>query len=266
MAPADRPVLASYLEVEARLGGAFLHPGGRDLTRYLLRALDGEPRPLRVLEVGCGTGSSTALVAALPGVEVVALERSAAMLAAAQRRLASAPQSTGPARLVRADANHPLPCASGSFGAAYAESVVALLDVRRALAELARVLRPGALLAINERIWRRGLTAEQVAEVNAASWRAFGIPAATPAPWHCDDWVQLLQEAGFQQVTALPVDSLLTQRAPAWHLGQRAARLRRYGARPALLRRSLRFKADSRREAQLWARMECYLFLARRAA
>lgn len=250
----------SYLEVEAQLGGTFLHPGGRDLTRWLLHLLRQEPAPRRVLELGCGTGSTSVLVADLAETRVVALERSDAMLAAAQQRAAAR------VRLVQADGNCPLPLASNSLDAAYSESVVALLDVPQVFGELRRVLRPGGLLLVNERIWKPGLTRAQVMEVNDFSRRAFGIPAATAEPWDNAGWQRLLREAGFCDVTSIPVDDLLEQRAPARHIGQRMARLQRYVARPTLLAQSVRFKADARKQAGLWARLECFVFSARKPA
>lgn len=257
---ADR---GGYLDLEAQLDGTFLHPGGRDLTRYLLRVLQQEPAPRQVLELGCGTGSTAALVAALPDTRVVAVERSGAMLHAAQQRTA-AQIASGRACLVRADGDYPLPFAAATFDAAYAESVVALLDAPQVFTELARVLRPDGLLLLNERVWKPGLTRAQVAEVNDSSQRAFGIPAATAQPWDRDDWQRLLRDAGFTDVTAIPVDDLLAQRAPAWHVRQRSTRLRRYLARPAMLEQSLRFKVATRRQADLWARLECFVFLARK--
>jgi hypothetical protein len=35
VARTSEPLAQGFLEVEAQLGGTFLHPGGRDLTRYL---------------------------------------------------------------------------------------------------------------------------------------------------------------------------------------------------------------------------------------
>lgn len=256
--PADR---ASYLDLEAQLGGVFLHPGGRDLTRFLVQRLAQEPAPRTVLELGCGTGSTAALVATLPNTRVVAVERSSAMLDAARRRLAAQVES-GLVSLIQADANRPLPAPEAGFDAVYAESVVALLDVPAILRELARVLRPGGLLILDERIWKPGLTSEQVLAINDASRRAFGIPAATREPWSCTDWQGLLRNAGFAQVSAIAVDDLLAQREAAWHVGQRLARLRRYLAHPTLLAQALRFKAGARAKADLWSRLECFVFLA----
>lgn len=262
---AERAVGPGYLDVEAQLGGTFLHPGGRDLTRYLLQELAGEPSPRRVLEIGCGTGSTTALIARLPQTRVCALERSDAMLRAARQTLRAAGVA-GQISLVRADANVPLPLTDATFDAACAESVAALLNLETVFPELHRVLRPGGRLILNERIWKPGVTASEAAQVNAASRRAFGIPAATPQPWNRHDWLHLLHDAGFVDLACVAVDDLLGDRAPAWHIGQRAGRLRRYLAQPALLASSLRFKAGARRQAELWARLECFVFLARRSA
>lgn len=258
----------SFLDLEAYLGGTFLHPGGRDATRWLLERVAGRPGIARALELGCGTGATAQLLARRTGASVVAVDRSPAMLAAARRRLQGfdgGPDGPGSrVHLVQADVGQPLPFADGYFDLVYAESVVALLDVMQVLEEGYRVLRPGGWLAFNERIWKPGLTAEQVSAVNAASRRAFGIPAATEQPWDCQEWEALLRGAGLVEVQAIPIDEVIGQRSPGLHLSQRWRRLRRYLARLRALQQALRYKAAVRQQARLWASLECYLFLARK--
>ncbi len=105
------------------------------LERPMLEAVRGARR---VLEVGVGTGRVLAQVAA--AVRVGA-DVSSAMLAVARRRGLA---------VVRADA-HRLPFAAGSFdGALAGGAVFRYLDAPVALAELARVLVPGAALAIHQ--------------------------------------------------------------------------------------------------------------------
>ncbi|MBO4141557.1 methyltransferase domain-containing protein [Micromonospora tulbaghiae] len=97
------------------------------------------PRPgMRLLDLGAGTGSwARAFTDWFPGVEVVAVEPSAAMRA----RCAFAP-------LVAGDAGH-IPLADGSVDGAWLSTVIHHVpDLAAAARELRRVLRPGAPVLI----------------------------------------------------------------------------------------------------------------------
>ena len=93
----------------------------------------------RVLELGAGTGKLTEQLAGL-GHTVTATDPSEAML---RRIRARAPQ----ARAVIGAAEH-IPLASGSVDVVVATEAFHGFDHQRALPEVARVLRPGGVLAV----------------------------------------------------------------------------------------------------------------------
>ena len=99
----------------------------------------------RVLDVGCGTGTfARRLVDANPAQSVVGVDVSPGMLAHARRKLGSAPN----VRLAEAQAEA-LPFSAAAFDVVVSAS--ALHYVGRpdmALAEMARVLRPGGRLVV----------------------------------------------------------------------------------------------------------------------
>jgi SAM-dependent methyltransferase len=98
----------------------------------------------RVLEVGVGTGL-LALRLHEAGIPVSGLDLSAPMLAKLIEKAGDAP----PFPLVRADATT-MPFADRAFGAAYLRWVLHLIpDWRAALAEMARVVRPGGVLVVS---------------------------------------------------------------------------------------------------------------------
>jgi SAM-dependent methyltransferase len=249
--------VTSFLDVEARLDGTFLHPGGRALTDVLLAELNLAPGQM-VLEIGCGTGVTAAIVAGATGATVVAVERSPLMMRRAREKARDG------VHLVQADANCPLPFRNASFDALYVESVMALLDLDVVLPECARVLRPGGRLVLTERIWKPGLTRKDVAIVNDASRQAFGIPAATSEPLDRDGWLRALEQSGFVEARATQVDTLLPPQMPRAPLTQRVARGGRYLGHPSAIMQSARFKLSMRRQQSLWASLESYLFLARK--
>jgi SAM-dependent methyltransferase len=95
-------------------------------------------RPLRVIDLGAGTGKLTATLIRL-GAEVTAVEPDPKMLAVLRRDLASARSLPGSAEEI------PLP--GSSADAVLAGQAMHWFDLDRALPEIARVLSPGGVLA-----------------------------------------------------------------------------------------------------------------------
>jgi ubiquinone/menaquinone biosynthesis C-methylase UbiE len=250
-----------YLDLEAYLGGAFLHPGGVAATLAMLDRLNVKPGQ-RVLEIGCGTGATTLLIAQRTGAEVVALDRSSRMLASADRRLRQHGCRVS-AELVQSDMNRTLPFADGTFDAVLAESVIALLDdVDLVAQECARILRSGGRLAFNERIWKHGVPQPLVDEINSYSREAFGIQSATRQPLDHAGWARQLEQAGLTNVEAIPVRGLATANTPSSSTGSHLRRRLHYLRRPSAIYQALRFKRLARRYPDYWAQQENYLFFA----
>jgi ubiquinone/menaquinone biosynthesis C-methylase UbiE len=111
----------------------------------------------RVLELGCGTGR-VSLPLARAGIPLVGVDRSAAMLSRAARRVATLRRSYGRRRqlaisFVRGDITA-LPFRDGKFGMVLApygvlQSLLATRDLTAALASARRVLRRGGTLGID---------------------------------------------------------------------------------------------------------------------
>jgi ubiquinone/menaquinone biosynthesis C-methylase UbiE len=105
----------------------------------------------RLLEVGCGVGAQTEiLLRRFPDLHVTGIDRSAAQLAAAERRLAATAWCHGRYALRQADAAD-LPFAERSFDAAYLCWVLEhMASPARVLSEVRRVLVPGATVYVTE--------------------------------------------------------------------------------------------------------------------
>jgi arsenite methyltransferase len=130
---------AAYSSPAARflLGDSF-HPGGAALTSRLVRALRVGPGDV-VVDVGCGPGMSALQLARKTGCEVIGVD------------LAPPAVSDDPrVRFIRGDAEA-LPLDNASVDGALCECALCTFpDKDAAVGELARVLRPGARVALSD--------------------------------------------------------------------------------------------------------------------
>jgi SAM-dependent methyltransferase len=127
-------------------------------------------RPVRVADVGAGTGKLTATLIGL-GAEVTAVEPDPQMLAELRRTMPEVRSVPGSAEEI------PLPDAS--LDAVLAGQAMHWFDMNRALPEIARVLRPGGVLASlwnvdDDRVgWVAGLAemSKRKSSVTLTRWR-----------------------------------------------------------------------------------------------
>lgn len=139
----------AYASAAARflLGDSF-HPGGAALTVRLARALGVAPGDL-VVDVASGPGTSALLLARETGCDVVGIDLSGALVEAAERAAADAGLD-GRVCFAVGDAEG-LPLGDESVDGALCECALCTFpDKAAAAAELSRVLRPGARLALSD--------------------------------------------------------------------------------------------------------------------
>ncbi len=133
--------------VEYLLGQSF-HPGGAKLTRQLANSALVSPKS-RVLDVACGIGTSARTIAADFGASVTGCDFSDLNLKRAATS-ASAAQLEPQTQFVRGSAEQ-LPFAAKSFDVSLCECSLCLFDnMRTALDEMHRVLKPGGRIAISD--------------------------------------------------------------------------------------------------------------------
>jgi SAM-dependent methyltransferase len=159
------------------LGDSF-HPGGAQLTSRLIGALGVGPGDV-VLDVACGPGTSALQLARECGCEAIGVDL-------------APPDASGDTRVrfVRGDAEK-LPLDDESVDGALCECALCTFpDKPTAVGELARVLRPGARVAVADVVAETERLPQGLRGVDA--WVAC-IADARPV----DELVALLESAGF---------------------------------------------------------------------
>lgn len=101
-----------------------------------------------ILEIGCGTGYTTCLLAKKYGADVVAVEVRSKILELAKRRIIEEGVSEK-VKIIEADA-HRLPFSANTFDVVIVESVLAFCDKKKVTSEVYRVLKPNGVFGDNE--------------------------------------------------------------------------------------------------------------------
>jgi SAM-dependent methyltransferase len=189
LAAADVQALDPYAFM-AVIGKRVIHPGGRRSTEELFEQADFQPGQ-RVLDIGCGVGTTAIAMARRFGLRVTAADLSPLM----RERAAANVRSAGVADRVRVEEADitVLPYPDGAFDRVVAEAVTMFVDRAQATRELVRVCRPGGRVLATEFLWRRPPTAE-------ARWIFFGEVCPGMTFDTLDDWVRVYREAGLAEV------------------------------------------------------------------
>lgn len=131
----------------ASLGKRVIHPGGRRSTDELIERAGFAPGQ-RVLDVGCGVGTTAIEIAQRSGAHVTAVDISPLMLERARANVGAAGMD-GLVDVAHGDIvalDHP----DGSFDRVLAEAVTMFVHRPTAAAELVRVCVPGGLVLSTE--------------------------------------------------------------------------------------------------------------------
>jgi ubiquinone/menaquinone biosynthesis C-methylase UbiE len=174
----------------AVIGKRVIHPGGRAATEQLLKraAITGESR---VLDVGCGVGTTAITIADRFGADVTAVDLDPLMLERASEavRVAHAGESV---HIQKGDILA-LDFPDSSFDVVIAEAVTMFVDRARAARELLRVCRPGGRVLATEFMWRRPPSEEAREAFLGQVCPGLRFDTA-------EDWVRIYTEAGLSSI------------------------------------------------------------------
>jgi ubiquinone/menaquinone biosynthesis C-methylase UbiE len=174
----------------AVLGKRVIHPGGRRSTEALLGQANLKAGD-RVLDVGCGVGTTAIEMVQRFKVRVTAVDISPIMLASADANVRKADLSE-PIEVCYGDILA-LDYADNSFDCVVAEAVTMFVDRPSAARELVRVCRPGGRVLTTEFLWRKPPTPE--ARQIFLGEICPGLNFDT-----LDDWVAIYRQAGLDDI------------------------------------------------------------------
>jgi SAM-dependent methyltransferase len=191
LAAAEVKALDPY-KFMATIGKRVIHPGGRASTEALLSRA-GITSASRVLDVGCGVGTTAIEIARRFGAAVTAVDISPLML---ERAGANVRAARAADRVTVAPGDVcALQFGDGAFDVVIAEAVTMFVDRQRAAAELARVCAPGGRVLATEFCWRTPPSdqARQVFLGQVCPGMLFDTT---------EDWVGIYRAAGLVDVEA----------------------------------------------------------------
>jgi SAM-dependent methyltransferase len=173
----------------AVLGKRVLHPGGWRSTEELLQRADFRAGQ-RVLDIGCGVGTTALEITRHFRVRVTAADISLLMVECAHANVSQS--ELGTKVVVEQSDILSLPHADNSFDRVLAEAVVLLVDRPTALRELVRVCKSGGRVLATEFFWRNRPT------INAQRYVEELSPGLRLDP--PDYWARLHRAAGLTDV------------------------------------------------------------------
>jgi SAM-dependent methyltransferase len=161
---------------------------------------------VRAVELGCGTGLFLERTAR-SGAAIVGVELSPTLLSQAHDRVGSLPNVA----LERGDA-HRLPHSDASLDAVYGSSILHHLDLRGALAEARRVLRPGGRVAFTE----PNIANPQVAFMFLVGPRSYFGLSPDEMAFSRRRAIRTLVDLGYEDVAVTPFDFLHPATPQRW--------------------------------------------------
>jgi len=226
--------------LEAIWGEGFLSPGGPDEVAWVLEGLD--LRGKRVLDIGCGSGGITALLAYGYGAgEVIGIDVEAPVCAAA--RAFAARKGVSGRVVIKQVEPGPLPFGDGTFEIVFSkDSIIHIADKESLAREVFRVLRPGGWFVASD--W---LTSKD------------GKPSAAMRYYlECEDldfgmaspkrYEKALQAAGFRKIAL--------ENRNKWYRKQAARELQRLKGPERADFEKLTGKDEIARQIKIWTAMQ----------
>lgn len=185
-----------YLDFLAYFGIGGAHPGGFSLTQSIFENENIRPNH-QVLDIGCGTGRTSAFLAKHFGCQVTAVDLHPVMIEKAKKRFEIDKLNIN---LLHGDVqNMNLPVSTFDF--IISESVISFNKIPKMLHELSRILKKDGTLIMIEMAAEQSLP--KLLEKEAET--LYGVDEILNEK----EWIEQLQKQGFSKVEKINTPSLL---------------------------------------------------------
>ncbi|WP_078380374.1 class I SAM-dependent methyltransferase [Sutcliffiella halmapala] len=175
----------AYTELLALFGIGGAHPGGLELTKDILTNYD--LKDANVLEVGCGTGQTSAYLHARDA-KLTAIDYHPLMVEKANKRFKEQQLKYHALQMNIEETN----LASSSFDFVIAESVLSFTNLQKSLSEIVRLLKANGKLVAVEMTKKKSLPL--LLEINMKKF--YGLPQILSK----QEWMEAVEKSGFQHV------------------------------------------------------------------
>ncbi len=169
-------------------------PGDEKSTKRAFRKLAGLPEHPEILDVGCGTGGQTLVLAKLSAGNITALDNHAPFI----EKLKRDAKKAGYADIIHcvvgdmAAMNFP----RGSFDVIWCEGAVFIMGLSNALKTWQPLLRPKGYMALSELVWFKKEAPQEI--------RAF-FAREYPDMKYCEHIFPIIESAGYKMIDYFPL-------------------------------------------------------------
>ena len=175
------------------VGLTVIHPGGFDATRKLLGSCHID-KSSKILDIGCGKGTTSILLAQKYGCTVVGLDLDEDLLSQATKLVKRRGLEQKVSFRVGDALNMPFP--DNEFDRAFGQAVLILVgDKKKAIQEALRVTKPGGCVGWLELSWKKPVTKEFLDGVSnvICAYCMLGVETF-------EDWKRLFEDAGVKEL------------------------------------------------------------------
>ncbi len=177
-------------QLMAVLGKKVIHPGGLRSTEEMLEMAKIISTD-RVLEIGCGVGTTAIAIAKRYGAQVIAVDIDEGMIDIAIKNVNEA-GCKDKVHILKADILN-LPFEAGEFDCILIEAVTMFVDQKQAASEILRVCKKGGRVLDHEFIWKK-IPPEEV-KYCFTNQLCSGVYFDTT-----EDWVNLYKNTGLSDI------------------------------------------------------------------
>ncbi len=235
----DFNLICEYFSSTERQG-----PGSNEATLQALNMIGSLPPGAKVVDLGCGTGSSALMLAKTLGVEVSALDLFPQFINILHDRAAK----DGVANLINGmvGSMEELPFAEGSLDLVWCEGAIYNIGFERGMREWSKMLKSGGYIAVTEPTW---FTDNRPQEITSFWNDAYNEVESMPLK------IQKMMDAGFAPLASfvLPEECWTTN----FYLPQRKAQ-ELFLQRHADNEFAKELVKNQRHEAEMYARYKQY--------